>query len=91
MSDKSQPPYYVRWQDLQAEVERLRAEINLLKEDRIKVVAVQRETIIEYKACIEAALALHKSDEHGFCEVCYGASNWERHPCLTVKALKGKK
>lgn len=76
------------------ENERLRAEINLRKRiiDGFPFCSDHRDKQHgkDCLACrIDAALALHKPDEHGFCEVCYGASNWERYPCPTVKVLKG--
>jgi len=85
MSDKSQPPYYVRWQDLQAEVERLRAQVDTLTDviERIGTTAEAR---------IDAALALHKPKGlkvvpgPQYCGVC-----GTPHPCPTVEALGGEK
>ena len=82
---------------LRAEIERLRAEINLLKEDRIKVVAVQRETIIEYKARIDAALAKAQSVVHQSDDAAAVASDPRSHVAIAriarevVKALEGEK
>jgi len=82
---------------LLAEIERLRAEVNLLKEDRIKVVAAQRETIIEYKARIDAALAKAQSVVHQSDDAAAVASDPRSHVAIAriarevVKALEGEK
>ena len=65
-----------RIKELEAEGERLRAEVKLHLNGERKLLAR-----------IEAALALHKEQAwSGRCEVCDRA--W---PCPTVKALKGEK